>query len=50
MAIGELRELTIAPEMAYGDRGAGEAIPPGSTLVFEVELFDLQSLGAPAGQ
>ena len=50
MAIGELRELTIAPEMAYGDRGSGEVIPPGSTLVFEVELFDLQSLGAPAGQ
>ena len=42
MAIGELRELTIAPEMGYGDRGAGNVIPPGATLVFEVELFDLQ--------
>ncbi len=50
MAIGELRELTIAPEMAYGDRGAGSAIPPGATLVFEIELFDLQDLSAPAGQ
>jgi FKBP-type peptidyl-prolyl cis-trans isomerase len=50
MAIGELRELTIAPEMGYGDRGAGNVIPPGATLVFEVELFDLQSLSAPAGQ
>ncbi len=49
MAIGELRELTIAPEMAYGDRGAGSVIPPGATLVFEIELFDLPSLGAPAG-
>jgi FKBP-type peptidyl-prolyl cis-trans isomerase len=48
MAIGELRELTIAPEMGYGARGAGDVIPPGATLVFEVELFDLQSLGAPA--
>ena len=47
MAIGELRELTIAPEMGYGDRGAGSAIPPGATLVFEVELFDLQSLSNP---
>jgi len=46
MAIGELRELTIAPEMGYGARGAGNVIPPGATLVFEVELFDLQSLGA----
>ena len=49
MAIGELRELTIAPEMAYGDRGAGAVIPPGAILVFEIELFDLLSPGAPAG-
>ncbi len=50
MAIGELRELTIAPEMAYGDRGAGSVIPPGATLVFEVELFNLLNSSAPAGQ
>lgn len=48
MAIGELRELTIAPDMAYGDRGAGDVIPPGSTLVFEVELFNLPGTGADA--
>ena len=42
MLIGEKRELTIAPEMAYGDRGAGDAIPPGATLVFDVELFRLE--------
>lgn len=41
MAIGEVRELTIAPEMGYGDRGAGAAIPPGAALVFEIELFSL---------
>ena len=45
MQIGEVRELTIAPEMGYGDRGAGALIPPGSTLVFEVELADLEGLG-----
>jgi FKBP-type peptidyl-prolyl cis-trans isomerase len=28
--------------MGYGDRGAGNLIPPGATLVFEVELFGLQ--------
>lgn len=41
MLIGETRELTIAPELAYGDRGALNVIPPGATLVFEVELFSL---------
>lgn len=42
MLIGEKRELTLAPEMGYGDRGAGNVIPPGATLVFEVELFGLE--------
>lgn len=42
MLIGEKRELTLAPEMGYGDRGAGNAIPGGATLVFEVELFGLE--------
>lgn len=45
MLIGEKRELTIAPEMGYGERGAGNAIPPGATLVFEVELFGLEGPG-----
>ena len=39
MAIGEVRELVIAPDMGYGERGAGNVIPPGATLIFEVELF-----------
>jgi FKBP-type peptidyl-prolyl cis-trans isomerase len=41
MQIGEVRELTIAPDLAYGERGAGSVIPPGATLVFEVELADV---------
>ena len=45
MHVGEIRELTIAPEMAYGDRQVGALIPPGSTLVFEVELADLKDPG-----
>jgi FKBP-type peptidyl-prolyl cis-trans isomerase len=43
MLIGEQRELRIAPELGYGDRGAaGGAIPPGATLLFEVELLGLR--------
>jgi FKBP-type peptidyl-prolyl cis-trans isomerase len=42
MLIGEKRELTLSPEMGYGDRGAGNVIPPGATLVFEVELLGLE--------
>jgi FKBP-type peptidyl-prolyl cis-trans isomerase FkpA len=42
MLIGEKRELKIAPELGYGDRGAGAAIPPGATLLFEVELMGLE--------
>ena len=48
MQVGEVRELTIAPEMAYGDRAVGNVIPPGSTLVFEVELFSAGRVAEPA--
>lgn len=42
MKVGEVRELTIAPEMGYGARGAGGAIPPNATLVFVVELAGIE--------
>jgi FKBP-type peptidyl-prolyl cis-trans isomerase FkpA len=42
MKIGESRRLIIPSSLAYGDAGFSGAIPPGATLVFDVELVGIE--------
>ncbi|XP_078575771.1 peptidyl-prolyl cis-trans isomerase FKBP9-like [Branchiostoma floridae x Branchiostoma japonicum] len=41
MCAGEKRKITVPPHLAYGEKGVEGTIPPGSTLVFEVELIEV---------
>mmetsp|Transcript_83431 Transcript_83431/g.231559 ORF Transcript_83431/g.231559 Transcript_83431/m.231559 type:complete len:95 (-) Transcript_83431:121-405(-) len=41
MRVGERAEFRLSPDYAYGKSGAGSAIPPQATLVFDIELLGI---------
>ncbi|MFW6094771.1 MAG: FKBP-type peptidyl-prolyl cis-trans isomerase [Pseudomonadota bacterium] len=43
MAPGAKYRLYVPAELAYGERGAGDSVPPNSVLIFDVELLDVES-------
>lgn len=42
MKVGDTWKLFIRPDLGYGDAGAGDVIPPGSLLIFDVELLGIE--------
>lgn len=47
MCVGEKRRLIVPPELGYGDQGAGQIIPGGATLFFDIELIETEDGPAP---
>ena len=43
MSVGSKWQLTIPPELGYGERGAGDRIEPNSALIFDVELLGIEA-------
>jgi FKBP-type peptidyl-prolyl cis-trans isomerase FklB len=42
MSVGDKWRIACPPELAYGKQGAGDSIPPNTSLVFEIQLIDIR--------
>ena len=42
MSVGDKWRIACPPELAYGEQGAGDSIPPNTALVFEIQLIDIR--------
>ncbi|MEP1596491.1 MAG: FKBP-type peptidyl-prolyl cis-trans isomerase, partial [Halieaceae bacterium] len=42
MSVGDKWRIACPPELAYGEQGAGDSIPPNTALVFEIHLIDIK--------
>jgi FKBP-type peptidyl-prolyl cis-trans isomerase FkpA len=49
MKVGGKRKLTIPWQLAYGETGSGDKIPPKAALKFDIELLEIEGAGGPAG-
>jgi FKBP-type peptidyl-prolyl cis-trans isomerase FklB len=43
MSVGDKWRIACPPELAYGEQGAGDAIPPNTALVFEIHLLEIKA-------
>jgi FKBP-type peptidyl-prolyl cis-trans isomerase FklB len=43
MSVGDKWRIACPPQLAYGEQGAGDSIPPNTALVFEIHLIDIKS-------
>ena len=47
MKVGGKRRLVMPPELGYGEKGFAPKVPPNATLIFDIELVNVENPPAP---